>query len=143
MKYKKIAFVLSAFALFMTACGETANNTQVSANNTVIVTNSNANAAAPPKTPIDELAAAREIYTISCSNCHKENGTGGKVEIDGKTINADNLTTDKMIKMADAKYISYIENGIPDEGMPAFKGKLTDQQIKDVVRFIRVELQKN
>ncbi len=143
MKYKKIAFVLSAFALFMTACGETANNTQVSANNAVIVTNSNANAAAPPKTPIDELAAAREIYTISCSNCHKENGTGGKVEIDGKTINADNLTTDKMIKMADAKYISYIENGIPDEGMPAFKGKLTDQQIKDVVRFIRVELQKN
>ena len=142
MKYKKIAFVLSAFALFMTACGETANNTQVSANNAVIVTNSNANAAAPPKTPIDELAAAREIYTISCSNCHKEDGTGGKVEIDGKTINADNLTTDKMIKMADAKYISYIENGIPDEGMPAFKGKLTDQQIKDVVRYIRVELQK-
>lgn len=142
MKFLKIAFILSAFALFITACGETAKNTPIAANNTAVVTNSNVNSAAPPKTPIDELAAAREIYKISCSNCHKENGTGGKVEIEGKTINPDNLTTDKMKNMADAKYISYIENGIPDEGMPAFKGKLTDQQIKDVVRFIRVELQK-
>ncbi len=44
--------------------------------------------------------------------------------------------------MTDAKYIDYIENGIPDEGMPAFKGKLTDGEIKDVVIYIRKELQK-
>lgn len=140
MKLLKFAFILSAFGVFITACGETAKNATNAANNTAVVINSNA--AAPSKTPVDELAAAREIYTISCSNCHKENGTGGKVVIEGKTINADNLTTDKMKNMPDAKYISYIENGIPDEGMPAFKGKLTDQQIKDVVRYIRAEFQK-
>ncbi len=143
MKLLKFAFILSAFGVFITACGETAKNTPGAANNTAVVINSNVNAAATPvKTPVDELVAAREIYTISCSNCHKENGTGGKVVIEGKTINADNLTTDKMKNMPDAKYISYIENGIPDEGMPAFKGKLTDQQIKDVVRYIRAEFQK-
>lgn len=140
MKFLKFAFILSAFSIFITACGETAKNGANAANSTALVINSNA--AAPPETPVDELAAAREIYTISCSNCHKENGTGGKVQIEGKTINADNLTTDKMKNMPDAKYISYIENGIPDEGMPAFKGRLSDQQIKDVVRYIRADLQK-
>ncbi len=40
------------------------------------------------------------------------------------------------------KIAAGIEKGIPDEGMPAFKGKLTDQQIKDVVNYIRTELQR-
>ena len=141
MKFLKIAFVASAFALFIAACAETAKNSLNTANNAIVVTNSKVNAIAQPTTAIDELASAREIFVTSCSNCHKEDGTGGKVEIEGKTINADNLTTDKMKKMADAKYISYIENGVPDEGMPAFKGKLTDQQIKDVVNYIRKEIQ--
>ena len=142
MKFFKTAFVLSAFALFITACSEAAKNTNNTANNMVVVTNSNVNAITKPTAVFDELASAREIYTTSCSNCHKDDGTGGKVEIEGKIINAENLTTDKMKKMADAKYINYIEKGIPDEGMPAFKGKLTDQQIKDVVNYIRKELQK-
>ena len=34
------------------------------------------------------------------------------------------------------------KNGFPEDGMPAFKGKLTDQEIKDVVAYIRKELQK-
>ncbi|MBA2735703.1 MAG: cytochrome c [Acidobacteria bacterium] len=142
MKFLKTFFVLSAFALFITACGETAKNTLNTANNTVVVTNSNANAITKPTVAFDEFASAREIYTTSCSKCHKEDGTGGKIEIEGKTLNAENLTTDKIKKMTDAKYIDYIENGIPDEGMPAFKGKLTDGEIKDVVIYIRKELQK-
>ena len=141
MKFLKIAFVASAFALFIAACAETAKNTTNTANNTIVATNSNVNAIAQPTAAIDELASAREIFVTSCSNCHKEDGTGGKVEIEGKVLKADDLTTDKMKKMADAKYISYIENGVPDEGMPAFKGKLTDQQIKDVVNYIRKEIQ--
>ncbi len=142
MKFLKIGLITTAFALFIAACSETANNTTNTANNTVVVTNSNANAITQPTAATDELASAREIYLISCSKCHKQDGTGGKVEINGKTIKAENLTTDKMKNMADAKYVGYIENGIPDEGMPAFKGKLTDEQIKDVVNYIRKELQR-
>lgn len=142
MNFLKTCFVLSVFAIFLTSCNQTANNPVNTPGNAIVMTNSNVNAQPQSTAKIDELASAREIYTTSCSNCHKEDGTGGKVEIDGKIIKADNLTTDKMVKMSDAKYVSYIENGIPDEGMPAFKGKLTDQQIKDVVGYIRRELQK-
>jgi len=87
------------------------------------------------------MASTKNIYTEKCVRCHKEDGTGGKVEIDGTTINAEDFTEDKMKNMSDAKYIGYIENGVPDEGMPAFKGKLSDTEIKNLVKFIRREFQ--
>jgi len=87
------------------------------------------------------MASTKKIYTEKCASCHKEDGTGGKVEIDGTTLNAEDFTEDKMKNMSDAKYIGYIENGVPDEGMPAFKGKLTDDEIKNLVKLIRSEFQ--
>ena len=141
MNFLKIGVILSVAALSLTACGNAAENSGNAPQNAVAATNVNVSAPQPTAT-IDELAVAREIYITSCSNCHKENGTGGKTNIDGTVVNADNLTTEKMKKMSDAKYIDYIENGVPDEGMPAFKDKLTERQIKDVVKYIRTEIQK-
>jgi mono/diheme cytochrome c family protein len=145
MKFLKIGFVLTALTAFIIACSQS-NQTNNTANNSTSNANSVANSrtsepAASASPAIDELAAAKSVYVEKCAGCHKENGSGGKVTIDGKTINADNLTTEKMKNMADEKYIKYIENGIPDEGMPAFKGKLTDEQIKNLVKFIRKEFQ--
>lgn len=143
MKFFKITLILTTFMLFAMACNQpAANNTAGNAN---AKPNANANTTAfanTQPTMADELAAARKNYKEKCASCHKEDGTGGKTDIEGTIINAENLTTDKMKKMDDAKYIDYIENGIKDEGMPAFKGKLTDQEIKDVVKFIRKEFQK-
>lgn len=141
MKFLKISLLATAFALFILACNETPRTnvtSAVSETNAVAVTNANAQ----PAPTIDELAAARKNYAEKCAACHKQDGSGGKVDIEGTIINAENLTSEKMIKMPDAKYIDYIENGIPDEGMPAFRGKLSDQEIKDVVKFIRQEFQK-
>lgn len=141
MKFLKLSLVLSAIGLFIFACSE---NQPANTNTTnIVVTNANKPATtAQPTAPADVLADARKIYTDKCVKCHKEDGTGGKVTIEGKTINADNFTTDKMAKMADEKYFDYIKNGVPDEGMPAFKDQLSEAQIKDVVKFIRAEFQK-
>jgi mono/diheme cytochrome c family protein len=46
-------------------------------------------------------------------------------------------------KMDDAKYFRVIKEGIIDEGMPAYKDKLSDDEIRDVVKFIRRDFQKN
>lgn len=144
MKFLKITFILSSFLLFGIACS-TATNTNSAANGNSKSANADSNSAATaniaPAAP-DELASARKIYKEKCVICHKEDGTGGKVDIDGTIIKAENLTTEKMKKMEDAKYVDVIENGIKDEGMPAYKGKLTDQEIKDVIKFIRKEFQK-
>lgn len=139
MKFLKCVFILSLFALFIAGCNQSPSNTTAN-----VKTEANApTVAAAPTAQTDELAAARKHYDEKCSSCHKENGTGGKVVIEGKTHNADDLTTAKMIKMDDSKYFKYVKEGIPDEGMPSFKDQLSDDEIRNVVKFIRRDIQKN
>jgi mono/diheme cytochrome c family protein len=119
------------------------NNTQPISN--VVVNSVNRESAAPtplPSATIDELASGRKVYAASCSNCHQDDGTGGEVTIEGKTIKPDDLTSAKIKAFSDDKILGYIMNGVEDEGMPAFKGKLSEGEMRDVVKFIRVELQK-
>ncbi len=140
MRFLKITLTILALLIFIAACNETKSSNPSNVNNANSTVKNSTNA--QPTTTVDELASARNIYNDKCARCHKEDGSGGKVDIEGTTINSEDLTTEKMKKMEDAKYVKYIENGIPDEGMPAFKGKLTDEQIKDVVKYIRTEFQK-
>ena len=134
--------LFSICAFLAVACSGT--NTNVATNNA-----SNApragNAAVPsplPSATIDELASGRKVYQASCANCHKENGTGGEITIEGKTLDPEDLTAAKIKAFSDEKMIRIITNGIEDDGMPAFKGKLSEGEMRDVVKFIRIELQK-
>ena len=120
------------------ACAEGTNTANVGVNKV--------NTAAPP-TPlpsikIDELASGRRLYADNCAGCHKDNGTGGEMTIEGKTIKPDDLTSAKIKGFSDEKILGYIMNGVEDEGMPAFKGKLSEGEMRDVLKFVRVELQK-
>jgi mono/diheme cytochrome c family protein len=136
-----ITVVFSLCAFFALACSEPTTN--VAINNANISRASNAPIATPlPSATIDELASGRKVYAASCANCHKENGTGGEVTIEGKTIDPEDLTSAKVKKFDDDKMIRIIMNGAEDDGMPAFKGKLSEGEMRDVVKFIRVELQK-
>lgn len=78
-----------------------------------------------------------EIYAANCMICHKDTGRGGRITMQGKAINPEDLTTDKMKKMSDDKLFGYISDGIEDEGMPAFKDKLTPEDIKLVIEHVR------
>ncbi len=139
MRFIKSALIFITIAFFIVACGKTEPaNTNV-ASNEIVVTNHNTQSNVVP----DEITAARKIYSEHCVRCHKESGEGGRVEIEGKRLNVEDLRTDKMKKMADSKYVKYIENGVLEEGMPAFKDTLSDEQIKSLVKFIRTEIQKN
>ncbi|HEV7700962.1 MAG TPA: c-type cytochrome, partial [Pyrinomonadaceae bacterium] len=93
-------------------------------------------------TPVaDALAASRELYKTNCAQCHKDDGKGGESVVDGKKINAKDLTGDRMKSRSDSKLYDDIAEGSEDDGMPAFRGKLSDAQINEVVKYIRVELQ--
>ncbi len=139
MNFVKSIVVILAFTLFFIACGETkTENKPVEKANTNVSTPANVK----PSATIDEMAAARIIYKEKCVKCHKEDGTGGKVEIDGETLNSEDFTSDKMKKMDDEKYVKYITKGIQSEGMPAFEKILSEAEIKDVIKFIRSEFQK-
>lgn len=130
---KKIRFVtLIVFAAtFAIACGQ-ASNTSNSP------TNAAKNATTPPPTPVVSRAPdGKELFALNCMICHKESGKGGKLTVEGKSINPDDLTLDKFKKMADDKIAAYVRDGVKDEGMPAFKDKMTPEEIRAVVGHVR------
>lgn len=129
----KLACGIFFCALLAFACGKAANTSNVANTNKPI----NAPDAVPAVT-IDQAATSKELYAKNCMICHKENGTGGKVTVDGKNLEPDDLTTAKMKARADDKLAHQISEGAPDDGMPAFKDKLSPDQIKQVVAHLRV-----
>ena len=131
-------------ALFAMACGQASNTSTTTANapaankpagNTTATTPS-------PAATVETAAMGKQLYTQYCSKCHKDDGTGGPTEIEGKKIKPDNLTSDKIKAFSDEKIAGYIKDGVPDEGMPAFKDRLSEEQIAAVIGYIRTELQK-
>ena len=135
-----VVTVLIIAALALAACsggGPAANNAAPS-NATITVMTPDPNATPPPET----LATGKKLYQTNCAACHKENGTGGKMEIEGKSINPDDLTSAKIKAFPDDKIYGYIYKGIEDEGMPAFKDKLSEAEIREVVRYLRADIQK-
>lgn len=87
----------------------------------------------------DNLAAAYLNFQQNCQECHGEKGLGGPVEIKGRKLKVPNLREGHALNHTDEKFVKQISEG--DDEMPAFKDKLTPEQINDLVRFIRKEFQ--
>jgi len=83
---------------------------------------------------LGNAAAGRRTYKDACRKCHGQDGKGN----DGLT--GGNFVDDKSrLAKSDAELIEIIKEG--KEGkigtMPAHKALLTDQQIRDVLAYIR------
>ena len=147
MKFFKCGLILTPLAIFIFACSQNAQDGDggniAPTNATVISTNSpmaaNNSAANQPGT--DELASAAKIYSEKCVKCHKEDGKGGITDIEGTKIKAPDLTAEKHKNDKDSEYIDTIENGAKEDGMPAFKSKISDDEIKNLVKYIRRNFQ--
>lgn len=146
MRHLKLFLLAASAALFAVACA-TNTNTNTTINSGRTVTN-NVNGGAPAASPAapaatpDEFAAARATYKTTCANCHKENGEGGIAELDeGEKLKVPSFKEAHSVKHTEADFVRKITNGDTDEGMPAFKGRLTPEQITDLARFVRREFQ--
>jgi mono/diheme cytochrome c family protein len=131
MKLLKFGFIGLAVAFAIAACSHAGTPP---ANN-----NPAANAAPTP----DEWAGVRRLFNETCSNCHKADGRGGEVtfsEGDDKPLKVPSLREGKKAEENDADYIEQIKFGEPGE-MPAFGKRLNDDQIKQLVAYIRKEFQ--
>ncbi len=128
-----IATVISITAACSQSTRPTANST--AANTTTANTSPRPT---EPTKPVEVVVkSGKDLYTINCMTCHKDSGKGGKVTVEGKTINPDDLTSANMIAKTDAKLYEYVADGIVDEGMPAFKDKLSPEEMKSVVAHVR------
>lgn len=79
------------------------------------------------------LADGGADFKAKCAMCHGPDGKGDTVM--GKKFGLKDLGSAEVQKMSDADLTSTITNG--KDKMPAYKGKLTDAQISDLVKYIR------
>lgn len=131
MKLISLALTCVAIALFAVACTETATPTNTST--------SSATPAAAATASVDEFATARANYKKNCEACHGPEATGGLVKVEKKQIKVPSLKAEHAIKHTDDQLTKMITNG--EEEMPAFKDKMSAQEIAQMVRFIRKEFQ--
>jgi mono/diheme cytochrome c family protein len=87
--------------------------------------------------PADSVAAGQQLYLKNCASCHGRTGQGGP----GNDLipAAPSLTGDKWDHgSTDQAIFDNIKNGIaPDFNMVPFKDKLKDDEIRNIVAFIR------
>ena len=138
MNITNVFLLVCASALFIAACNTTG---PVPNQSNAARTNTNTNAKAPstpqPAETGDELSAGKELYAAKCTICHKDTGQGGKVTVEGRNLKPADLTSEKMKARSDEKMVAGISEGAPDDGMPAFEDKLTKDQIKSIVKYVR------
>ncbi len=85
-------------------------------------------------------ADAKANWDTNCAQCHGPDGSANTKM--GKLLNAKNLTDPKVqAEFTDAKATQAIKEGAKDSAgkttMKAFAGKLTDDEIKALVAYVR------
>jgi mono/diheme cytochrome c family protein len=89
--------------------------------------------AASMAAPVLAQAPGADNYKAKCAMCHGADGLAATPM--GKTMKIASFKDPAMVKAPDAQFIASTTNG--KNKMPAYKGKLTDPQIKDVIAYIR------
>jgi len=84
-----------------------------------------------PAASAQDISAS--LYKTKCALCHAPDGSGsGPV---GTQLNAPNLRLRSAQALTNDQWTQIIEDG--KGKMPAFKGRLSDEQIKQVVTYLR------
>ncbi|MDE2039780.1 MAG: cytochrome c [Elusimicrobia bacterium] len=85
----------------------------------------------------------RNLFLAKCSACHAKDGKGnpGIARLFKAKLEDLNLGSARIQGLSDEKLASAVSEGVSNEAgrktMPAFKGKLKDAEIADVVAYLR------
>lgn len=83
--------------------------------------------------PAFAQAPGADTYKAKCAMCHGTDGLANTPT--AKNFKVLSFKDPEMIKATDAQFIASTTDG--KGKMPAYKGKLTDAQIKDVAGFVK------
>ena len=73
-----------------------------------------------------------DLYKTKCQGCH---GADGHASVIGKKLGARDFQDPEVAKMPEADLAKIMSDG--KNKMPAYKGKLTDDQIKALAKYIK------
>ena len=83
--------------------------------------------------PAFAQTSGADTYKAKCGMCHGADGLAATPA--AKSMKVLSFKDPAMLKASDAQFFASTKNG--KNKMPAYSGKLTDAQIKDVVSYIR------
>lgn len=90
--------------------------------------------AAPPaplaSTDAEVIAAGGNLYAIACATCHGATGEGRGMAPPLNTQAFLSATNDQALQ-------AIIQHGVPDTRMPAWGGRLTDEEVMALVSYLR------
>ena len=78
----------------------------------------------------DDVAA---LYKAKCAVCHGADGKGDTPA--GKKLGTKDFHSPDVAKMSDAELFEITKKG--KDKMPGYDGKITDDQIKELVQYVR------
>jgi cytochrome c6 len=84
--------------------------------------------------PLHAADDAATLFKAKCAVCHGPDGSGNTAM--GKQMQSPDLRSEEVQKQTDAQLIEATTNG-KGKKMPAYKDKLTGDQIKQLVAYIR------
>jgi mono/diheme cytochrome c family protein len=85
--------------------------------------------------PAQDNDPTRALFQRNCAVCHGKDGEGGQVG----TLRVPALREGRAVSDPDERLFTQISDG--GNGMPPFKYSLTDEQIRDLVLFVREDVQ--
>jgi len=85
----------------------------------------------PRKTVPDEYKAGQKHFHRVCANCHGPDAMGGNK---APTLIQEKFSTDNY---SNGKIEKVILNGSSSGAMPAMKEKVSDKEIKEIIKYIR------
>ena len=102
---------------------------------------------APP--PAEQIEAGKRVYFTKCVWCHGVNGAGDGPGADRlwprpRNFNAGTFkirhTASGELPLIDVDLLQTVTHGLPGSAMPSWEGILSEQQRKDVLAFVSMEL---
>jgi cbb3-type cytochrome c oxidase subunit III len=86
----------------------------------------------PPiaSTDADVIAAGGQLFSIACSHCHGSDGQGTRM---APALNVQSFLTETN----DQALKAIIANGVPNTRMPAWSGRLSEEELNNLVSFLR------
>ena len=81
--------------------------------------------------------AGRRIYEQHCMECHGSQGRGDGVKAASLSPRPGNLVSAATSSKSDKDLLKIIANGRPRTAMPAWKDRLSEEDQREVLRYIR------
>ncbi len=94
-----------------------------------------------PKIPIPSIGVnldrGRMLFNQKCAACHGENGKSQTPFAGVAPVRPEDLTGEKVQSLGEGEIYQVISDGVRSSGMPAFKGRITDEALWQIALYVR------